>query len=175
MTAPRPSHRVLRALPLACIAGVVAAAACSVAADGRDTPSATAADTRTHTERVDGKTVTTTRMADGSTKITMEDPRLAFTGFAWNYEPIAVEAGQPMPKVARRYPRVARVITGSNADRAGIQVGDVILASNGRDGREIPLLRDRRPGAEYDLRVRRDGRVRDVHVVLGPAPEAESR
>jgi len=165
MTTPPPRYRLLRALPLACVAAAVAAAACSVAADR---PAPSAADVSTRTERWQGKTVTTTERPDGSTQVTMTDPRVAFTGFVWNVEPITVEAGQPLPRRTQRYPVVARVIAGSNAERAGLMVGDVIVRSNGRDARELPLLPQRRPGAAYTLRIRRGGEEHDVHLVLGP-------
>jgi hypothetical protein len=166
MTTQPPRHRVLRALPLAGMAAIVAAAACGVAADA---PQPAAADAATRTETWHGKTVTTTERADGSTQVAMTDPRAAFTGFAWNVEPITVTAGQPLPRRTQRYPVVARVIAGSNAERAGLMVGDVIVRSNGRDARELPLLPQRRPGAEYTLRIRRGTGEHDVHVVLGPA------
>jgi hypothetical protein len=51
-------------------------------------------------------------------------------------------------------------------------VGDVILSANGIDGREAPLMPDRRPGATYTLHVRRGRPELDLHLVLGTRARA---
>jgi S1-C subfamily serine protease len=74
--------------------------------------------------------------------------------------------GDPPPRRSPVYPKVDNVRPGSPAERAGLRVGDVILSSNGVDGREYPLIRDDRVGAEYTFRIRRGSEERDVRLVL---------
>ena len=69
--------------------------------------------------------------------------------------------------------RIVEVVPGSPASRAGLQVGDVVLAASGRDIRsydELPaLVAERSPGERLTLRLRRDGRTLTVMATLGRA------
>jgi S1-C subfamily serine protease len=70
------------------------------------------------------------------------------------------------------YPRVESVDPSSPAQRAGILPGDTLLAYNGRDVREgdISLKRLLQPNSRLMVRLRRDGRVHDVPVIVAVAP-----
>lgn len=68
---------------------------------------------------------------------------------------------------------VARVEPGSAAEKAGIRIGDVILAF---DGHEIltqsdlpPVVGATRPGRTVDVRIFRDGRDRTLKITVGEA------
>jgi S1-C subfamily serine protease len=62
---------------------------------------------------------------------------------------------RPGPNNAYTHPYVHTVVEGSNAERAGLQVDDVILSVNGRDASQPPLFPVREAGTRYTLRVRR--------------------
>jgi C-terminal processing protease CtpA/Prc len=70
------------------------------------------------------------------------------------------------------YPRIATVDPSSPAQRAGIVPNDTLLAFDGRDVREgeISMTRLLRPMAKVMIRVRRDGRVRELPVIVAEAP-----
>ena len=65
---------------------------------------------------------------------------------------------------------VSEVVKDSPAEKAGLQVGDVIVDFNGHDvknARELPgMVADTGPGAQADVTVLRDGKRHDVHVTL---------
>jgi S1-C subfamily serine protease len=101
----------------------------------------------------------------GNTIDTHRGPRLGFT-----------YTGTPMisPDGTVRfadYPVVTAVADSSEAQKAGIRVGDVILQVNGRDGREAALFRNRNPGTQYRLTVRRGTQPLELSFTFGaPAP-----
>jgi len=70
------------------------------------------------------------------------------------------------------YPAVESVERGSPADRAGIVPGDTIVAYDSRDVlyRRIVLSRLLRPGSVLDVRVRRNGTVKNLRVSIAPRP-----
>jgi S1-C subfamily serine protease len=69
---------------------------------------------------------------------------------------------------------VAKVVTGSAAAEASIDVGDVVVAVDGEpiDGEAglIATIRDLRPGDRITVSVVRDDRTLDIGVVLGERP-----
>jgi predicted metalloprotease with PDZ domain len=71
------------------------------------------------------------------------------------------------------YPRITSVDPSSPAERAGIVPNDTLLAYNGRDVRsgEISTTSLLKPNARVVVRVRRDGRVRDLPVIVAEAPQ----
>lgn len=70
------------------------------------------------------------------------------------------------------YPKISLVEPSSPAERAGIRVGDTLLAMNGTDvlEREISLSRLLVPDEQLMVRLRRDGNARDLKVTVGRAP-----
>ena len=90
---------------------------------------------------------------------------LGFT-YGWKGEELGRNAeGKPD---MRNPPTIREVFPESPAARAGLQVGDVIVSVNGRDGRNPPLFNGLRPGAEVTLRVRRDDEEREITLVWSP-------
>jgi hypothetical protein len=70
------------------------------------------------------------------------------------------------------YPEIASVDPSSPAQRAGLAPGDTLLAYDGQDvrGADISMTRLLRPNSKIVIRVRRDGRVRELPVVVAEAP-----
>ncbi len=75
------------------------------------------------------------------------------------------------------YPHVEAVERASPAERAGIQVGDMILAFDGKDLRagKIPLNNLLRPGNTVTVRLNRENRTRSVTVTVEPRPQVAIR
>jgi serine protease Do len=69
------------------------------------------------------------------------------------------------------YPEIVSVDPSSPAQRAGLAPGDTLLAYDGRDvrGADISMTRLLRPNAKVVIRVRRDGRIRELPVVVAEA------
>lgn len=72
-----------------------------------------------------------------------------------------------------QYPIVSNVEPGSPASKAGVLPGDVLLTFNSHDmrGGALQLSNWLKPGATFELRVRRNESVRLVRGVLGRRPE----
>ncbi len=71
------------------------------------------------------------------------------------------------------YPHVEAVERASPAERAGIQVGDMIVAFDGKDLRtgKIPMNTVLRPGNTVTIRLNRANRARSVNVTVEPRPQ----
>jgi len=71
------------------------------------------------------------------------------------------------------YPRIMSVDPSSPAEKAGIVPDDTLLAYNGRDVRnsEISTTRLLKPNTRVMVRIRRDGRVREMPVIVAQAPQ----
>jgi C-terminal processing protease CtpA/Prc len=82
-----------------------------------------------------------------------------------------VEDGQLLVRYFS-YPRVVSVDPSSPAQRAGLVPNDTLLAYDGVDVSEndISFTRLLRPNARVNIRIRRDGKVRDVPVIVAAAP-----
>ena len=70
------------------------------------------------------------------------------------------------------YPQIASVDPSSPAQRAGLTPGDTLMAYNGRDVRneEISMTRLLVPKATVKIRVRREGKVKELPVVVAEPP-----
>jgi S1-C subfamily serine protease len=70
------------------------------------------------------------------------------------------------------YPQIVSVDPTSPAQRAGLAPGDTLMAYNGRDVRadEISMTRLLVPKSTVKVRVRRDGKMKDLPVVVADAP-----
>ncbi|MDB4913461.1 MAG: hypothetical protein JWM95_1105 [Gemmatimonadetes bacterium] len=70
------------------------------------------------------------------------------------------------------YPRILSVDPSSPAQRAGIEPSDTLIAYDGHDVRsnDISLTQMLRPNAKLNVRIRRDGKTRDVAVTVARAP-----
>jgi hypothetical protein len=153
LTAQRPRHRVLRAIPFAVVAGAGVAAACGAVSDTPHEADTREAVTRAE-PRVDARSGLQGRVsavkvtADGYTELTLEQDASKRV-WTWLIAP-------PGPLG----PNGADARSGLPARGGGLRVGDVILR----------LLGPGYPGASY-VRVIRDGEVRDVRAVPDrPAP-----
>lgn len=75
------------------------------------------------------------------------------------------------------YPHVEAVERESPAERAGIQVGDMILAFDGKDLRagKIPMNAVLRPGNTVVVRLTRENRTRSVNVKVEARPQYTMR
>ncbi len=73
---------------------------------------------------------------------------------------------------------VPNVMPNSAAEKAGVKINDVILEVNGTPVESIIDLQNRismlKPGTEVELTIWRDGRRRNINVVLGKRSEAET-
>jgi putative serine protease PepD len=74
--------------------------------------------------------------------------------------------------------QVAAVVPGGPAARAGVRVGDRIVAIGGREVTQSTdvsaIVTARKPGDKIDVRVRRGGEERTVRVTLGTRPDRTS-
>jgi S1-C subfamily serine protease len=72
-----------------------------------------------------------------------------------------------------RYPVVSNVESASPAAKAGVLPGDVLVTFNGHDmrGGALEMSNWLKPGAPFQLRLRRNGAIRVVRGVLGRRPK----
>jgi S1-C subfamily serine protease len=75
------------------------------------------------------------------------------------------------------YPEISSVDPSSPAQRAGLAPGDTLLAYDGQDvrGAEISMTRLLRPNSKVVIRVRRDGRIKELPVIVAEAPSSIKR
>jgi S1-C subfamily serine protease len=107
-------------------------------------------------------------------------PRLAQTAMARGWIGIVVSGAPTEIRVENNemfmrflsYPEIASVDPSSPAQRAGVSPGDTLMAYNGHDVRreEISMTRLLRPKSTVTVRVRREGRVKELPVVVAETP-----
>lgn len=107
-------------------------------------------------------------------------PRLAQTAMAPGWIGIVVSGAPTEVRIENNemflryltYPEIASVDPSSPAQRAGLYPGDTLMAYNGRDVRrdEISMTKLLRPKATVHVRVRRDGKEKELPVVVAEAP-----
>lgn len=97
------------------------------------------------------------------------------TWFVFNVTParaaLEVEISPPPEPSTREGVLIAEVISGSPADQAGLQRGDIILKFDGQEVNTLTgladLIRDREPGDRVELEIRRGDEVTNLSVELG--------
>ena len=74
---------------------------------------------------------------------------------------------------------VAEVGSNTPAEKAGLSAGDVIVALDGTEVRELAKLRNavaiKGAGKTATLEVRRDGKLKELKVTLGALPEQQTQ
>ncbi|HEX7240868.1 MAG TPA: M56 family metallopeptidase [Longimicrobiaceae bacterium] len=169
MTAKRPTHRLLRSLPLLALAAGVIVAACDVAGEGgpaalpvtEAAASAPVAPSPKVDTLVDTVTVPQRPGPRSKSSIGM---RPAF--------PVRFDTTVAKPRIRTvEHFRVGEMDADGGAARAGVRPGDVILTVNGLDSREHGnwmSLKQQRPGTRYVLRIRRGSEEREITAYLDP-------
>ena len=93
-----------------------------------------------------------------------------FVGITVSAE-MTADAGRSGVRVFRfaENPTVETVEPGSPAERAGVTKGDEIILIGGQPvvGRDVLFTRLQRPGSRLPIRIRRDGDMRDVTLIVG--------
>lgn len=92
-------------------------------------------------------------------------------GIHYSAEARIDETGEGLRISYNSYPVIEAIEPGSPAERAGLQVGDTLIAFNGHDfvRRGVPMARLLRPGEKLTIRLHRN-RLRTVRVTVGTRP-----
>ncbi len=120
----------------------------------------------------------------GQMRISVSAPRAALRTWPMDVIPqgwlgftaLAVNRSWPSPAGNYlqyfEYPTIVAVENNSPASKAGIRVGDSLLAYNGLDVRSQPINMTQllEPGREVAVRVRREGEFRDYEIRVEKAP-----
>ncbi len=89
--------------------------------------------------------------------------RIALPGTGWlGFSTVWGSGSLPKPG---GYPRVGQVFCGYPADEAGLQPGDLVLAVNGRDGRQPRAISAGRPGTVVEFRIQPGQEVLEMTMV----------
>jgi putative serine protease PepD len=87
---------------------------------------------------------------------------------------LGVETGPPDPNVASTGAQIATLVPGGPADRAGLQIGEVIKSIGGKkisDPTQLSIIVSRyKPGDQVPVVVSHNGSTRTVQVTLGTRP-----
>lgn len=92
-------------------------------------------------------------------------------GIHYSAEAKIDETGEGLRISYNSYPVIEAIEPGSPAERAGLQVGDTLVAFNGHDfvRRGVPMSRLLRPGEKLSIRLKRNTR-HTVNVTVGQRP-----
>lgn len=92
-------------------------------------------------------------------------------GIHYSAEAKIDETGEGWRVSYNSYPVIEAIEPGSPAERAGLQIGDTIIAFNGYDfvRRAVPMTRLLRPGQRLSINLKRNSR-RVVNVTVGERP-----
>jgi len=92
-------------------------------------------------------------------------------GVHYSVEAKIDETGEGLRISYNSYPVIEAIEPGSPAERAGLQVGDTLIAFNGYDfvRRGVPMTRLLRPGAKLSIRLKRSA-SRTINVTVGEPP-----
>jgi membrane-associated protease RseP (regulator of RpoE activity) len=104
--------------------------------------------------------------------ITVQTVRKGYLGVSLDGPSIGYPPEQPDVIRYIQYPRIASVDPASPAERAGLLMGDTLVAMNGTDIVEnsITLSKILVPDEKVLLKVRRDGDAKEFRVVVGATP-----
>ncbi|MET0400289.1 MAG: M56 family metallopeptidase [Longimicrobiaceae bacterium] len=172
MTAKRPSHPLLRSLPLLALAVGVAAAACDIAEKGGDAPPAPASAAVAASPRsIQGARPAADKPVTG--RDTIYQALIPLDLSDSKLPPMKAWVGwfPKLPFGLEDYPVVTGLKPGSGAWRGGVRNGDLVIAMDGLDARgtkAIMSLVYQQPGTRYPVRVLRDGVVREFTAELEP-------
>ncbi|MGK2934902.1 MAG: PDZ domain-containing protein [Gemmatimonadaceae bacterium] len=107
----------------------------------------------------------------GGTRSALLSKPTGWLGIHYSAEAKIDETGEGLRISYNSYPVIEAIEPGSPAERAGLQVGDTLIAFNGHDfvGRGVPMASLLRPGERLSIRLRRNA-VRTVRVTVGERP-----
>jgi S1-C subfamily serine protease len=97
------------------------------------------------------------------------DPATMPTPTGMLYSPGVIEMQPDGPPRSVDYPVVSRVDSGSVSARAGLRIGDVLLAVNGKDGREAQLFRLEKGAERWVMRIRRGTEEMELTMEVPPS------
>ncbi|MEK7402294.1 MAG: PDZ domain-containing protein [Gemmatimonadota bacterium] len=115
--------------------------------------------------------------APGEYTFTVQSVKRGYLGVTFDGPSYGYPAERPDVIRFIQYPKVASVDPASPAERAGLLMGDTLVAMNGTDVVEhsITLSRILVPDEKVMLKVRRDGDAKEFRVVVGEAPAYVAR
>ena len=109
--------------------------------------------------------------AAGGTRAAVSPRPTGWLGVHYSAEANVDQTGEGLRISYNSHPVIEAIEPGSPAERAGLQVGDTLIAFNGHDfvGRGVPMTSLLRPGERLAIRLRRKA-TRTVRVTVGERP-----
>lgn len=109
----------------------------------------------------------------GGTSSALPPRPSGWLGIHYSAEARIDQTGEGLRISYNSHPVIEAIEPGSPAERAGLQVGDTLIAFNGHDfvGRGVPMASLLRPGERLSIRLRRNA-ARTVRVTVGERPPA---
>lgn len=113
----------------------------------------------------------TTPTPTSSTRSALLTRPTGWLGIHYSAEAKIDETGEGLRISYNSYPVIEAIEPGSPAERAGLHVGDTLIAFNGHDfvRRGVPMTRLLRPGEKLAIRLKRNS-ARTVNVTVGERP-----
>lgn len=109
--------------------------------------------------------------ATSGTRAALPPRPTGWLGIHYSAEANVDQTGEGLRISYNSHPVIEAIEPGSPAERAGLQVGDTLIAFNGHDfvGRGVPMASLLRPGERLAIRLRRNA-TRTVRVRVGERP-----
>jgi membrane-associated protease RseP (regulator of RpoE activity) len=109
--------------------------------------------------------------------ITVQVAKRGYLGVTFDGPSIGYPEDRPEVIRFLQYPKIASVDPASPAERAGLAIGDTLMAMNGTDVVEnsIALSKMLVPNEKMTVKVRRDGDAKEFRVIVGEAPAYVAR